>query len=424
TLRELYGELTPVAVIRGEKSPAPGELEACPDRDLSVHSGDWTVLIGTAEEVAAHGFDVPRPPGERPHLVALRRAVDSVRAFRNDINPAFYPLVGVIAALMLASTVVLRLGYRNPRMGWIDAMYFTVESISTTGYGDYSFMHQPTWLRLFATGMMFVGLITVALLVSFVADVLLSRRFVRIASGRRIARLRNHIVVIGLSALGIRVVGDLVAAGHDVAVIEIDEENPYLAEAHDLDVPVIIGDAKLTQTLLSARVDRARAVAVLTHDDMVNIETGMILAQLHGRRVGPLHRWPEIPLVLRVFDRSLGFALARRFGFVNARSTVELAAPWFIGAAIGLQVVDTFSVGLRSFVVGAIHVAPDSGLDGVRLSELPTHTRVVAVERANAAPTVHPRHHATLRAGDTVYLLGPYRQLLDTLSKGKSAVPS
>ena len=134
-----------------------------------------------------------------------------------------------------------------------------------------------------------------------------------------------------------------------------------------------------------------------------------------------MHHWPDVPLVLRIFDRALGFAVAQRFGFVNARSTVELAAPWFIGAAIGLQVLDTFSVGQRSFVVGAMRVAPGSELDGMRLFELSTQTRVIAIAQPNAAVKLHPRRDASLRADDTVYLVGPYRELLDTLRKGQSS---
>ncbi|MBV8295188.1 MAG: NAD-binding protein, partial [Mycobacterium sp.] len=32
SLREIYGELAPVAIIRGENSPTPGEVVACPTR--------------------------------------------------------------------------------------------------------------------------------------------------------------------------------------------------------------------------------------------------------------------------------------------------------------------------------------------------------------------------------------------------------
>jgi Trk K+ transport system NAD-binding subunit len=420
TLRELYADLAPVAVIRGENSSTPGTLEVCPRRDLRVDEGDWIMMLGTDEAVAAVGVSVPQPTRQRPRRPRIRRILDAGRAFGNDINPAFYPVVAVVFALIVVSTLVLRFGHEHPRMGWIDAMYFTVETLTTTGYGDFSFVNQPTWLRLFAAMLMFGGVTTIALLVAFIGDVLLSQRFIIVARHPRIGRLRNHIVVVGLSALGIRVVSDLVTSGYEVAVIEIDEENKFLSEARALDVPVIFGDATLHKTLETARVERARAVAVLTRDDMTNIETGMVLAKKLGRRLAPMHHWPEVPLVLRVFDRALGFALAQRFGFVNARSTVELTAPWFIGAAIGLDVLDTFSVGQHSFVVGAMSVAPGSELDGLHMYELSTQIRVIAITRPDEAVELHPRRNSHLRAHDTAYVVGPYRELLDTLRKGQA----
>jgi Trk K+ transport system NAD-binding subunit len=267
--------------------------------------------------------------------------------------------------------------------------------------------------------LMFAGVITTAVLVAFIADLLLSRRFAQSAGRQRARHLHNHVIVVGLGSFGSRVVADLASAGYEVAVIERDENNRFLSAADRLDVPVIFGDATLRQTLESARVDRARAVAVLTQDDMVNIETGIVLREMLGPRVMPEVVRPDVPIVLRIYDRALGAAVAQRFGFENVRSTVELAAPWFIGAAMGLQVLGTFSVGQRSFMVGGMHVATGSELDGLQMFKLSTQTRVIAITRQDAPVELHPRRDAWLRGGDTVYLVGPYRELLATLRKGQ-----
>jgi len=234
-----------------------------------------------------------------------------------------------------------------------------------------------------------------------------------------VRHLRHHVIVVGLGSFGIRVVSDLIAAGYDVAVIERDDANRYLSTAARLDVPVIFGDATLRQTLESAGIDDARAVAVLTQDDMVNIETGIVLKEMLGPRTLPEINRPDVPIVLRVYDRTLGAAVAQRFGFENVLSTVDLATPWFIGAALGLQVLGTFSVGQRSFMVGGMYVKLGSELDGMRMFDLSTQTRVIAITRPGAAIRLHPRRDARLSAGDTAYLVGPYRELLDTLRKGQ-----
>ncbi len=419
TLRDIYGELAPVAVIRGENSPTPGEVVACPTRDERVYAGDWTVMIGTADEAADRGIKARKPTRTRARRPRLRRVLDAIRVVLNDFNPAFYPALAAAGILFATSMTVLHYNYQRPRMSWIDALYFTVETITTTGYGDFSFGHQVIWLRLFAAMLMFSGATTIALLVAFIADVLLSQRFVLAAARPRVRHLRNHIIVVGLSELGIRVVTDLVATGHDVAVIERDEENRFLSMVRELDVPVIFGDATLLQTLESARVDRARAVAVVTRDDMINIETGIVLAEMLGPRVLPeVNRLADVSLVLRVYDRALGVAVAQRFGFDNVRSTVELAAPWFIGAASGLEVLGTFSIGQSSFMVGAMRVAPGSDLDGLQMIEMSTQIRVIAFNRQGEPLELRPRRDDRLRGGDTVYLVGPYRELLGTLRRG------
>lgn len=424
TLRDIYGDLAPVAVIHGESSTSPGEVVPCPGRDLRVNAGDWTAVIGTTDELAARGIKVPGPSPTRYHRPHLRRLVDAARALRDDVNPMFGRALLAAACLLVGSTALLRFSYQRPGMQWIDALYFSTETIATVGYGDFSFVHQPTWLRLFSVMLMFAGVTMTALLVAFIADLLLSRRFVRSAGRRRAQHLRHHVIVVGLGSFGSRVATDLASAGYDVAVIERDENNRFLSAAAELDVPVIFGDATLPQTLEAAGVKHARAVAVLTQDDMVNIETGIVLREMLGPRVMPEIVRHDVPLVLRVYDRALGAAVAQRFEFENVRSTVELAAPWFIGAAMGLQVLGTFWIGQRSFMVGGMHVAVGSELDGLQMFELSTQTRVIAITREDAPVRLHPRRDARLCGGDTVYVVGPYRELLATLRKGQPPAPS
>jgi voltage-gated potassium channel Kch len=426
TLREIYGDLAPAAVIHGENSDTPGEVVACPGRDFHVHKGDWTAMIGTAEELVDQGIKLPRPLSHRKvRRPPVRRVIDAARLIRDDINPMFYRALAVSFSLWIGSTVLLRFAYQHPPgMTWIDALYFTTETIATVGYGDFSFMHQPMWLRIWGIGLMFAGVTTTAILVAFVADLLLSRRLAHSAGRRKVRHLRNHVIVVGLGSFGIQVVSDLTAAGYEVAVIERDDDNRYLTTAARLDVPVIFGDATLRQTLESARIDHARAVAVLTRDDIVNIETAIVLKEMLGPRTLPEVNRPDVPIVLRVYDLTLGAAVAQRFGLENVRSTVELGAPWFIGAALGLDVLGTFSVGHRSFMVGGVYVKLGSDLDGLRMGDLSTQTRVIAITRPGTEVRLHPRRDAKLSAGDTAYLVGPYRELLDTLRKGQGTQQS
>jgi hypothetical protein len=52
--------------------------------------------------------------------------------------------------------------------------------------------------------------------------------------------------------------------------------------------------------------------------------------------------------------------------------------------------------------------------------ELSSQTRVIAIARGGAPLKLHPRRDTQLAAGDTAYLVGPYRELFDMLSKGRT----
>lgn len=417
TLRELYGDLAPVAVLCGENSPTPGEVIPCPRRETTVHRGDWTTMIGSAEDLAAYGIAVDDPvPAPSPRRSRVTRVADATRALHNDMHPMFYPLLGAAALLLIGSVFVLRYGY-DPGMSWVDALYFASETVSTTGFGDYSLLDQPVWIRLWAVAMMLLGAVGSALIVAFAADVLLSRRIAKSASVQQVSHLRRHCVIVGLGAFGTRVMRVLRDAGHDVVVIERNENSRYLGAAQELGVPVIFGDATMPETLQFAGATRAGSIAVLTESDMTNIETGIVARAMLGPGQAPGNH--RVPIVMRIYDRALGRAVGRRLGFNYVRSTVDLATPWFMGAAMGLDVLSTFSVGQRSFMVGSGVVHPGSELDGMTLSELPIQIRVVAIGRPGAALDVHPGAQSRFRAEDVLYMAGPFRELLATLRRGR-----
>ena len=255
TLREIYGDLAPVAVVHGKNAPVPGEVVPCPGRDQKVYAGDWTSMIGVKDELEARGIAVPPSTATRSNHSKARRIMDALRAIREDVNPLLLPSLAFALFLTLGSTAVVRFAYEKPRMSWLDALYFASETITTVGYGDFSFGLQSRFLRLFGVALMFGGAIVTAILVAFIADLLLSRRFVHTAGLRRARHMRDHIVVIGMGSTGIRVVTDLTGAGYDVVVIEQDENNRFLSTLAELDVPVIFGDSTMRQTLESARVD-------------------------------------------------------------------------------------------------------------------------------------------------------------------------
>ena len=180
---------------------------------------------------------------------------------------------------------------------------------------------------------------------------------------------------------------------------------------------MIIGDATLPETLSAANLERASAIAVLTSNDLVNIETGLAVQD----RLGALGaRGAEVPVVLRVFDRHLARTVSGSFGFRHVHSTSALAAPWFVGAALGLDILSTFSVERQPFLVGRLTVAAAGGLDGATMLELGARIRVLAIERGGGRLDYPMRRDDHLRAGDIAYVVGPYEELLEVLDRQRT----
>ena len=258
----------------------------------------------------------------------------------------------------------------------LDSLYFTVETISTVGYGDFSFGAQPTWMRVFGIVLIILGATAITALFALITDLLFSRRVAEAFGLNRVTRMRGHVVVIGLGAVGLRVVEELLRYGLEVVVIESDEQNRHLGQGRALHVPIIVGDATQTQTLDTANVAAASAVAILTSDDLTNLETGLSLREY----LTAASR--EIPIIMRIFDRPLGRVIEESFGFRFVRSTSALAAPWFVGAALGLDILSTFYVEQELLLVACLTVAPAGGLAGLAMQDLSARIRVIAIRRA------------------------------------------
>ncbi|MCV2393002.1 NAD-binding protein [Actinotalea sp. M2MS4P-6] len=428
-LRDLFGEvLTPLSVQRGDESAQP---IICPGRDLEVTEGEEVTLVGPADvwdEVVPPAPAAPEPvagarhrgseddePGPagavRRWLTAVRRATDS-RLRR---------AVGALIVLSGLAVVLLLVGYRESdgsRMSLLDAVYFTAETVGTIGYGDFNFREQPWWLRLFAVVLMLSGAVLAALTYALLTNLLVSRRLEESLGHGRVTGLRGHVVVVGLGSVGVSVVESVAATGTPVVVLERDDDNRYLAQARALGARVISGDATLAGTLDLVNLDRARAVAVLTADDLTNLEVALAVRDLLGGR-------EDITIALRLFDKRLAATVRQAFGFTHVRSTDELAAPWFVGAALGLEVLGTFYAGDVPLLHARVQVTPGGGLDGVRLDAVTGRSRVLYVRhRREQAAHRAVRRWTTLLAGDEAFVVGPHEELLALLRQDALSAPA
>jgi Trk K+ transport system NAD-binding subunit len=298
-----------------------------------------------------------------------------------------------LTVVVVLATVLFKLGLR---LDWVTALYFTVTTVTTTGYGDINLAMAPAWLQVAGVVVMLLGVLVVALLTAAVVDNLVGARLVR-ARGPPVGKPHDHIVVCGMGTVGLRVCDQLRAAGVDVVGIERDPSPAMLAAARRLDVPLVSGDASDASTLAAAGAGRARCVVAVTDDDVVNLEAGLTARALR----------PDTRVVLRLFDPDLADRVDRRLGLSVSRSVSYAAAPVFAAAMMGRQVLAAVPAGRRVLLVAAVPVGAGSELDGAPLStvDVTGRLRVFGIQTEETGVRWQPDMAHQLAAGQTVFMV-------------------
>jgi hypothetical protein len=182
-----------------------------------VAAGDLVTALGTPAELDAAGlvWHLTDRSSRRP--AALRPGLAWPEGQRPDSAPVdlMRYLIGTIAGAadrrLRAAVTVLTASYSDSRGGMtvLDALYFTVETIGTVGYGDFSFRDQKPWLRVFAICLMILGASLATVFFALLTNTLVSRRIEEQLGRRRVPGMTGHVVVVGVGSIGIRVVEGL-----------------------------------------------------------------------------------------------------------------------------------------------------------------------------------------------------------------------
>jgi len=410
TFRSIWGDMTPVAVVAADGGPTV----SCPSRDSTVAAGDLVTLLGTQQEFAAIGLTPTRTRAATLDRPWRRRARETLAALNDGLDRPFRIAFAVLVLLGVVSVAVLTNHYRGPdgrTMSLLDAIYFTSETIATVGFGDFYFRDQHAWLRIWAVIVMLVGATLIAVATALLTNTLVTRSLAQSLGRQRLTGMRGHIVVVGLGQVGSRVALNLRESGYDVAIIDSGQGQRFMPQMEAAGMPVLIGDPTMRETQMAAGVHRASGLAALTDDDLANIEVGLAVRGLIGERT--------FPIALRIFGRNLARVLGTVSDTWKPRSIAELAAPWFIGAALGMEVVGTFYVGSAPYMAARLRIREGSGFDGLAVDDFRVNTRVAAIQRAaTGGLEFPPGPDAHLHAGDVAYVVGHYEDLFEVLERG------
>jgi len=291
-------------------------------REPSRREARWTLV--------ARRDDWNRMTGAAPKRAADRTRRTGWLDIWRDASPVVKGMLSGFLALIAISVVVFWLG-----MGLtpVDALYFVVTTVTTTGYGDITPRDQATWLKIYACLLMVLGSATVATFYSLITDFVITSRFRHLLGRRRVPE-GGHVLVIGMGNVGYRVVQELAAAGVEVVALDRDSEAPYLAAVRE-QAAIVTGDARLPDVLAKARIQTARAVIAVSGDDAANLSIGLAARQLN----------PEVRTVVRLFDPDFARKVEASLSVSCAMGASRIAAPTFVAAALEEGVVRGFLLG-------------------------------------------------------------------------------
>jgi voltage-gated potassium channel len=239
-------------------------------------------------------------------------------------------------------------------ISFLDVVYFTMISVTTTGFGDIA----PVSDRARLVEAVIVTPVRIAVLFIFVGaayDFVIKRSWEKFRMARIQEQLTDHVVVLGYGVSGSQSVGELVERGVDPrCIVVIDPSEERLAEAEKLGVNVMAADATRDETLKSVRIAEAQSVLVSAGRDDTSI-----LIVLTVR-----HLAPEVPIsvVVRADDNE---TLARQAGANNVINPVRFTGLLLAGSVKGAHIADYLadlaSVGGRVQLVERVVSAEECG---------------------------------------------------------------
>ncbi len=166
------------------------------------------------------------------------------------------------------------------KLEFLDALYFTIVTISSVGYGD--IQPSPTAeSRIFTIFLILIGLSLFFYLVGSIVSSLIEVSLLDIFKFRRITerlkKMKNHVILCGYGD-----VGTLVAEGlgkKDVIIIDKDKEK--FDEIIKREFVGILGDSTHPSTLESAGIKDAKAIVIALNSDPAAVYTILTAKELN-----------------------------------------------------------------------------------------------------------------------------------------------
>ncbi|MGM0452865.1 MAG: potassium channel family protein [Thermodesulfobacteriota bacterium] len=296
--------------------------------------------------------------------------------------------------------------------GWsfMDALYMTVISMTTVGYGEIhqmSFAGRVFTIMVICSGVLFFLYVTSAL-VQYLVEGQILNALGRRTLNKKIQKMKDHHIVCGYGRIGRVLVKNLRAHGIEPIVIE---NNPELVTLMDQDGVIYVNrDATEEDSLNKAGISRAKVLIAALGTDTHNVFLVLTARQLN----------PDIFILARADKDATKTKL-----FAAGANRVE--SPYDIGAISMAQrvlrpsvsnFIDlVFAYNRKDIQMDEIPVDPASPLVNQMLKDSGIRQQynliIIAIKKPDGDILFNPSHESVLCAGDTVIAMGKSEKLIE-----------
>ena len=297
---------------------APSLAGPCLGDDLAAVRVTDHGPVGLKADESGEGVEeveVEVPPSRRTRSVLQSLA----RPYDKSARLLLIGALGLAACLFVETFgAMIVLG-----QGFIDAFYGAAKTLVTVDPND-KVADGPSGFKLFISLTMLAALVFEALFTAGIVNRLIDRRLTGIV-GRRAVPRRDHVVVVGMGQVGLRLCLLLRRCGIGIVAVDDQEEGENVGVAKELGFPVVVGRGADPSLLRRLSLDRAVALAAVTPDDLENVSIAMAARALNE----------DLRIVLRAGDGQLANETRSLFKLGLVRDVHRIAAALLAAKATG-----------------------------------------------------------------------------------------
>lgn len=188
-----------------------------------------------------------------------------------------------MAVFLLSSLLILGVfGFKfMSNYSWIDAIYMTVITITTVGFGEVQPLDDLS--KMFTVCLILASVIVVGYALTVITEYILSKNDFEELKQRKMQKkidgFTNHIVICGYGRNGRQAAKKLMAYHRPFVIIEQDKD--HMDKFQSEDVPFVLGNANEDETLLKAGVNRAHTIICALPNDADNLFVVLSARQLN-----------------------------------------------------------------------------------------------------------------------------------------------